>query len=152
MNRTTVCVRRLMFIAALLAAALPATAAEEPTILSLVGRRFLIEDTWTGQELLFRSRASKVRAVWRVCGSGVPRLSEVEYGVTMQSPRQCVFIIEQNRKLHEVVVNVSSDQGVRVFIDGFRVWLQEGPLEPNPLLNLRRRDPYPQHFQDPVSR
>jgi hypothetical protein len=118
--------KALSLTALCLIAMIPGRAAEPPTIQSLIGRKFAIHDDWAGQELTFRRRGNSIRAVWRILGSGVPVVSEVESPVKINSERQCEFQVrlrDENRS--KVKVELWNRSDVRIYLNGVRVDCEE---------------------------
>src|SRR5688572_12662619 len=94
---------------------------DRPTIQSLVGRNFYIEDDSTGQELAFRQKGESLVAVWRILGSGRPVISEVEYPVEVRSAWQVRFEVELNDKSRaKIKVGITSPSEIRIHLNGVR--------------------------------
>lgn len=107
-------------------AALSSLAADRSPLPPLAGRTFSIQDDWAGQELAFIRAGDTLRAVWRVLGSGVPVISEVEYPLEIVSPRQCAFSARLRGEVTRKVKVVIGERGeVLLYIDGLRIHAEE---------------------------
>lgn len=118
--------RIALLITLCLIVAISGRAADKPTIQSLVGREFSIHDDWAGQELAFRTKGESICAVWRILGSGVPVVSEVECPVEVKSPSQCVFEVQlRDKSRSKVKVELGEKSEVRAYLNGVRIEIEE---------------------------
>jgi hypothetical protein len=101
---------------------------DRPTIHSLVGREFHIEDDSTGQELAFRKKGESLVAVWRILGSGRPVISEIEYPVEVRSAWQIRFEVElKDRSRANIKVGITSPTEISIYLNGVRIPTREHP-------------------------
>ena len=116
--------------------------AERPTIESLVGREFAIRDDWAGQELTFRRKEESIVAVWRILGSGVHVLSEVEIPIRMMSAYQCTFVVHLRDETRvRLKVGIGEKSEIQAFLNGIRIHLEE--MKPNqPSEPMRAKGPH----------
>jgi hypothetical protein len=99
---------------------------DRPTINSLAGHYFRIEDDGPNQELTFRLKGDSLVAVWRILGSGVPVISEVEYPVDLPSKWQA----RSEAKLRDgstgkLKVSLYGAKDIRIFLNGVQVISEE---------------------------
>lgn len=99
---------------------------DQSTIQSLTGREFHIQDDWAGQELAFKKKDDTLVAVWRIRGSGVPIISEIEYPVQFLSRTQVVVdVILSNKIPGRMKVEIRNGPEIRAYLNGVRLPIEE---------------------------
>ena len=98
---------------------------ERPTIHSLIGKEFIIEDTWAGQSFTLQEKNDKLSVIWKIFGSGVPVVSETEYPVTKKSDWQYVFHVPNGTSKNEIKVSIHDEKITKVYINNIRIYAKK---------------------------
>lgn len=124
--------KALTFLTLLLALSSDSFADDRPTIHSLAGREFRIEDDSAGQELAFRKSGESLVAIWRILGSGIRVISETESPVELRSPWQIVFEVGlRNQTPGTIKVGIYPGGETRAYLNGVRIPLEEIKSSPH---------------------
>jgi hypothetical protein len=117
-----------IFILITLLIAFSLKADERPTINSLIGQEFIIEDTWTGQSFTLKKKEKDLIIVWKVFGSGVPIVSEKEYPVKIKSDWQFRFHTGSGENINNFQVSILDKGKVKVYLNGIRIYAKNNKL------------------------
>lgn len=99
---------------------------DRPPIHLLAGREFLFLDDWAGQDLAFKKQNDTLVAVWRIRGSGIPIISEVEYPVQFLSRSQIVLeVVLSDKSNGRIKVEIRDGPEIRAYLNGVRIPLEE---------------------------
>jgi hypothetical protein len=100
-----------------------AKADDRPTVESLVGVEYSVEDRWAGMSFMLEQDMSGYSLVWRTHGSGVRVISETRHPVEVCSPWLIESNIGDGDPCHDFMVGIHEGGEVRAFLNGIRVYI-----------------------------
>jgi len=97
-----------------------------PTIRSIAGREYIVEDHWAGQSFTIVEKGDGLEMVWKIFGSGVPVVSESRIPIIIKNEWQIRAKPTDTDCPREIKVEIGDQGEVRVFIDGIRIYIFDG--------------------------
>jgi len=100
-----------------------------PTIDSLIGKKFFIEDSFAGQSFTLLKKKKDYTVSWVRHGSAVPAIRSQKCKVRIDSNYQFRFSLDHpDEKNHEFMVSISGKDEIKVYLNGVRIYV-DGMLD-----------------------